>query len=233
MLTPQIENIQKQILTYKVNDLFDIILTEEDGELISSAWVNHTKIRNSHLCYLDKNQLNECIEKMRYSSDFSFQAADYAFENKIDVLISGNALKENCYFYSGYSFALFDCNGDAVSLPMWFDSFTERVPNCPIFEKIMHELQNHPYVKELEIEQIKSYNSNFKGQRGIKRAKVYLPDEIYKNFYAMLKDSKPKIDFYDLLKLKVWDANSPDVYGIIDLLVQYNRIKEYYDEDEE
>lgn len=228
MLALHTENIQKTILTYTVNNLFDIILTEEDGELVSSTWINYSKIKNSHLCYMDKNQLNECIEKMRYSSDFPMQAAEYSFENKIDILISGNALKENCYFYVGSSFMLFDYNGNAVSLPFWFDGFSQKVPDCKIFKKIIEKLQSHPYVKELQIDEVKYYNADFQHQMYIKRAKVYLPDETYSSTYKLVNNST---GFHDLLRLKVRDENTPDIYGILDILLENENIQQCYENE--
>lgn len=86
---------------------------------------------------------------------------------------------------------IFDENKKIITKPYIFSyngSLKEKIPDDPIYKKLIQKLKEHPFVLELEEEMIPGYNSDFSGQMGIQRARVFIPQEKYEEMYKKAKE---------------------------------------------
>ena len=144
------------------------------------------------------------------------------------------------YFLNFGAEELFDENMNIVAKPYRFSyigSLKEKIPNDPIYAKIMEKLKEHPFVLELEEEMIPGYNQNFWGQKGIKNAKVFLSQEKYEEIYKTAKEQDKEFwssRMRDAMRMNYEGSVDFNVYGdeISALLKEYHSREAYYERDD-
>lgn len=142
-----------------------------------------------------------------------------------------------CISYSG-GWIIFDEKRKPISIPYIFDyigSLREKMPNDPIYKKLISLLKKHPSVLELEEKEIEYYNQDFSSQKGIGSCKVLLPQEMYEKVYvACKKDEYWSVKMHDMMKLCPWaNKYGLEIYGpeIAALAKKWEKQTEYKDEE--
>jgi hypothetical protein len=141
-------------------------------------------------------------------------------------------------FHSGW--VLFDENMKPIALPFIFSyigSLREKIPNDLHYKKLIALLKKHPFILELEEEEIPYYNSDFYGQKGISHAKTLLSQKMYEKMYeACKKQEYWSVAMGEIMELCSYSrVRELNVYGvqISKLLKLWDDQKEKHDSEDE
>ena len=153
----------------------------------------------------------------------------YFYKHKQEINKLEDIKEDKIFFLYSAGHMLFDVDRNIVSIPYTFiyiGSLKERHEDDKVYKKLMKLFKKHPYVLQLEEEEIAYYNSAFEGQKGIKLAKVYIPQKKYEKLYNKYKDEGYwSVNMGSEMKL----GTVTDIYGkeIENLLKEYYRRKKW------
>ena len=170
-----------EVITHKTDAGFNIKETIVNG-----------KKKSIELTCRDKNIFPIML---KLPKDFIEKYDSYydIFKHEIKPKTVEDVLGENIYFAYNSGHMLFDKNKNIVSLPYnlnYCGSLTENYRDDPIYAKLISQLKEHPFVMNLEEEEIPYYNRDFDGQMGIKKCRVLLPQAKMEELYNKYKDDE-------------------------------------------
>jgi hypothetical protein len=170
-----------ETVTHKTDKEFNIVETTVNGQL------KDVKITCKN------KKLSPVI--MDLPADWVEQYQDYYTLSKyITKIYEAAPIDENkVYFMLISNWMLFDCNMKIVSIPfMMYDSsgLYENEPDDPVYRKLVEALKAHPYFLMLEEKEVEWYSRDFEGQKGIGKAKILLPQDVYESLYEKYRNEE-------------------------------------------
>ena len=167
-----------ETITHKTDLRFSIVETVVNGKLQDTKLTCRERELQPILLDLPEDWVNQ------------FDAYSWLHDYEVKIKDIDSIDENKIYFINESHGIIFDKNKRIISLPYFFDycdSLSENYPKDPIYAKLIALLRKHKYILKMEEETIPSYNADFSDQKGIKRAKAYLPQKKFESLYKKCK----------------------------------------------